>query len=220
MTHRFTAIVRRRGILLSVLVPLLLAGCAVEPITGRRTFALLSEGEANTMGAQAYQQLMGEAKLGGTAAENALVLGVGRRIAKVTDTRLASEGREVYQWEFKVIDDPQTANAFALPGGKVAVYTGILPITKDENGLAVVLAHEIAHAYAQHGKKRMSEQVLSKVSLETVQTALGGDQASETRWASSFPSRVGTSPRPTISVSSSWRRRATIRAGRWTSGSA
>ena len=156
-----------------------LPACILEPITGRRQLALLSENEANQMGAQAYQQMMGEAKMSTNTAQNAQVERVGRRIAAVTDQRLAAEGREKYQWEFRVIDEPQTVNAFALPGGKVAVYTGILPITQTDAGLAVVMGHEVGHAYAQHGRKRVSEQVLSQFSLGVVQSALGGETASE-----------------------------------------
>lgn len=154
-------------------------GCMTEPMTGRRSLALLSEGEANAMGAQAYTQMLGEARLSTNAAEVAMVERVGRRIAEVTDARLRKEGREPYQWEFKVIDDPQTVNAFALPGGKVAVYTGILPVAKTDDGLAVVMGHEVAHAYAQHGRKRVSESVLAQFGFSAVDIFLGGDEKSE-----------------------------------------
>jgi predicted Zn-dependent protease len=148
-------------------------------MTGRRTLALLGEGEANAMGAQAYTEMMAQAKLSTNASQIALVDRVGKRIAAVTDAHMREEGRPLYEWEFKVIDDPKTANAFALPGGKVAVYTGILPITQDDVGLAVVLGHEIAHAYAQHGRKRVSEQIVSQFGFSAVDAFLGGDQASE-----------------------------------------
>ena len=156
-----------------------LTGCLTEPITGRMQLALISEAEANTMGAQSYTQLLSQAKVGGTTTQNSTVERVGNRIARVTDARLAQEGREPYQWEFKVIADDKTANAFALPGGKVAVYTGILPITQDEPGLAVVMGHEVAHAYCQHGRTRVSQQVVGQYGLEAVQLALGGDKMSD-----------------------------------------
>jgi metalloendopeptidase OMA1, mitochondrial len=78
---------------------------------------------------------------------------VGQRIA-------AAAKKPDFKWEFTVIDEPKTINAFCLPGGKVAVYTGLLPVTKDDNGLAVVMSHEVAHALARHGQERMSEQML------------------------------------------------------------
>jgi predicted Zn-dependent protease len=148
-------------------------------MTGRSQFALISEGEATQMGVQAYQGILAEAKLSTDTRTVAMVERVGRRIAQVTDRRMTEAGREPFQWEFKVIDDPKMANAFALPGGKVAVYTGILPITQDENGLAVVMGHEVAHAYAQHGRKRVSENVVAQLGFGVAEAFLGGDQTSE-----------------------------------------
>jgi predicted Zn-dependent protease len=81
-------------------------------------------------------------------------------------------GHPEYQWEYRLIQDDKQANAFALPGGKVAVYTGILPITRDENGLAAVLGHEIGHVIARHGGERVSQQTLVNVGLETTMAAL------------------------------------------------
>src|ERR1044072_1224374 len=95
--------------------------------------------------------MTGRAPLPPAGQSNALVQLVGSRIAAVTDLK--------YQWEFKLIADDKQANAFALPGGKVAVYTGILPITRDESGLAVVLGHEIGHVLAHHGGERLSQQM-------------------------------------------------------------
>ena len=101
------------------------------------------------MGLDAYQGILSKSKVSSDPRLNEQVTRVGQRIADAT-------GRTDYQWEFKVIDDPQ-ANAFCLPGGKVAVYTGILPITRDDAGLAAVLGHEVAHAIARHGGERMSQ---------------------------------------------------------------
>lgn len=170
--------VKRYAIALAVCL-VALVSCITEPMTGRSQFALISEGEATQMGVQAYDQILSEAKLATDSRTVAMVERVGRRIARVTDRRMAEEGRELFQWEFKVIDDPKTANAFALPGGKVAVYTGILPITQDEDGLAVVMGHEVAHAYAQHGRKRVSENVISQLGLGVAEAFLGGDGTSE-----------------------------------------
>jgi predicted Zn-dependent protease len=116
------------------------------------------------MGLQSYQEVLRKAKLSTDPALNEKVGRVGTRIAEAT-------GRKDLRWEFKVIEDQQ-ANAFALPGGKVAVYTGILPITRDDAGLAAVLGHEVAHAIARHGAERLSQDLLVQVGLAGTMTAL------------------------------------------------
>ncbi len=116
------------------------------------------------MGLQSYQEVLKKSKISTDPAMNDLVRRVGTRIAAAT-------GRSNYQWDFKVIEEQQ-ANAFCLPGGKVAVYTGILPITKDEAGLAVVLGHEVSHAIARHGAERVSQNLLVEVGLAGTMAAL------------------------------------------------
>ena len=141
-----------------------LIACATVPITGRSQLLLLSESAEVQMGLDAYRQVLRKAKLSTDAAATEQVQRVGRRIAEAT-------GRTDYQWEFTLIEDKQ-ANAFCLPGGKVAVYTGILPVTRDEAGLAAVLGHEVAHAIARHGGERVSEGLLVQVGLAATQVAL------------------------------------------------
>jgi predicted Zn-dependent protease len=140
------------------------AACQTVPITGRSQLLLLSEADEVRMGIQSYQEVLRKAKLSTDPALNEKVGRVGTRIAEAT-------GRKDLQWEFKVIEDQQ-ANAFALPGGKVAVYTGILPITRDDAGLAAVLGHEVAHAIARHGAERLSQDMLVQVGLAATMTAL------------------------------------------------
>src|SRR4029077_1438840 len=126
-------------------------GCASVPYTNRHQLILISPGEEDQMGLQAFTDVRTKSKISHDPAANALVRRVGVRIAKAAD-------RPDFHWEFVVIDDPKTVNAFCLPGGRVAVYSGILPITEDENGLAVVLSHEVSHALARHGAERISDQ--------------------------------------------------------------
>ena len=172
-----------RSLCLVALSVLSLSGCITEPITGRKKLHVIGEETANSMGAQAYQQMLTEAKVSGNPQQNGMLLRVGRRISMVTDNRMAAEGRQLYQWEFKVIDDPNTVNAFALPGGKVAFYSGIFPIAQSEAGIAVVMGHEVGHAYAQHGAARMSEEVVAKFGFSAIDLWLGGDRASESsKW--------------------------------------
>jgi len=149
---------------LAGLVFVSVAACQTVPITGRSQLLLLSEADEVRMGLQSYQEVLRKAKLSTDPALNEKVGRVGTRIAEAT-------GRKDLQWEFKVIEGQQ-ANAFALPGGKVAVYTGILPITRDDAGLAAVLGHEVAHAIARHGAERLSQDMLVQVGLAATMTAL------------------------------------------------
>ncbi|MCH2126621.1 MAG: M48 family metallopeptidase [Pirellulaceae bacterium] len=123
-------------------------GCRSAPITGRKQVLLVEEREEMGLGLASYQQILQEEPLSQNQQFVEIVNRVGQRIATVAE-------RPDYQWEFRVIASGQ-ANAFALPGGKVAVYEGILPICESEAGLAVVMAHEIAHVLARHGGERMS----------------------------------------------------------------
>jgi predicted Zn-dependent protease len=170
----------RTALVLLLLVALAAPGCETNPITGRSTLNFIGEAEANQMGLEAFQQMLAEAKVSTNSQQNAIVERVGRRIAAVTDAHMTEEGREPFQWEFKVIDDPETVNAFCLPGGKVAFYTGILPICKDETGIAVVMGHEVGHAYAKHGAARMSTQFVGQLALEGAAVALASKKSSET----------------------------------------
>jgi len=142
-----------------------LNGCATAPITGRSQLLLVPESDEIALGLKSYQEVLAKAKISRDQQVNAQVKRVGTRIASVAD-------REDYSWEFTVIDDPKTANAFALPGGKLAVFTGILPYTKDDNGLAFVLAHEVGHAIARHGGERMSEQLLIQLGQHGLNLAI------------------------------------------------
>src|SRR6266581_1167142 len=141
------------------------AACETVPYTGRSQLQLISPQQESEMGVQAFQQIVGKAKLSNDAASSEMVTRVGKRIAAVT-------GHPEYLWEYRLLQDDKQVNAFALPGGKVAVYTGILPVTKDENGLAAVLGHEIGHVVARHGGERVSQQLLVNVGVESTMAAL------------------------------------------------
>jgi len=116
------------------------------------------------MSLREYSKVIRESKLSRDPGQVEMVRRVGRRIATAAEEFLRDAGsgdqRRNYDWEFNVIDNDEVINAWCMPGGKVAVYTGILPISRDEAGLAVVMGHEIAHALANHGNERMSESLL------------------------------------------------------------
>jgi predicted Zn-dependent protease len=154
--------------LLMLTIPLgLILACQTVPLTGRSQLILMSEQEELSLGVQAYQQVLKEAKLSQDPKVNEMVKRVGIKLAQVSE-------RADYEWEFNAVEDDKMVNAFALPGGKVAVYTGLLPITRDETGLAVVLAHEIGHAIARHGAERISTQKLAQLGEIGLIVALGG----------------------------------------------
>ncbi len=126
------------------------SGCRTTPITGRRQLLVVPESQEISMGLSSYRETLASERASTNAQWAAMVERVGNRIAQVAD-------RPDYQWEFNLIDSAEM-NAFALPGGKVAIYEGILPICQTEGGLAVVMSHEIAHALARHGGERISQQ--------------------------------------------------------------
>lgn len=138
------------------LVPMLLVvSCATVPGTGRKQLRLLPESQEMALGVQAFQEVKQQMKVSTDPQANEMVRRVGERIARAAN-------RPDYKWEFAVIDDP-AANAFCLPGGKIAVFTGILPVTQNEDALAVVMGHEVAHALAHHGNERISQGLLAEI---------------------------------------------------------
>src|SRR5213593_2358651 len=161
----------RGGAVLATLV--VLAGCTTAPYTHRSQLMLVPPERETKLGAQAYQQVLAKSRVDSRRVVVAPVEAVGRRLAAVAN-------QPNYQWRFTVIDDPKQQNAFALPGGKVAVYTGIFPIAVDTNGLAVVLGHEIAHAIARHGAERMSQTLAAQAGQSVLGALLGGGPGTET----------------------------------------
>ncbi len=135
------------GLLVCLALPF--AGCTTVPETGRTQFNVMSAEQEMELGFSSFEQLKSDTPISRDPDINAMVQRVGQRIAAVANLPGAN-------WEFVVFDSPE-ANAFCLPGGKVGVFTGILPITKDEAGLATVIGHEVAHAVARHGGERMSQ---------------------------------------------------------------
>jgi len=150
----------------------LLATCATAPYTGRSQFLLLSHAEEGQLGLQAWNEVITASRPSSNRRMSNMVSRVGRRIAAVAK-------HDEYQWEFTVIADPQV-NAFALPGGKVAFYEGILSVCENEAGVAVVMGHEVGHAIARHGNERISQAMLTQLGTEVASSVLGGDDP-ETR---------------------------------------
>lgn len=155
----------RNRILVSAIIIALMA-CSTVPVTGRKQLSLVPESTINAMSAQQYQEFISGNKLSNNVAQKQMVQRVGKRIQGAVEDYFAqrkkSNNLKNYQWEFNLIED-STVNAWCMPGGKVVVYTGIMPLVKDDNGLAVVLGHEIAHAVAHHGDERMSQGLIAQL---------------------------------------------------------
>lgn len=133
-----------------------LTGCVRAPGTARDQLIFISEEREMEMGVQAFRGVLRGTRLNENPEINEMVHRVGQRIAEAAR-------KPEYQWEFAVIQDDRTINAFALPGGKVAVFTGILRLTRDDDGLATVMGHEVAHALQRHGAERMSRGILEQI---------------------------------------------------------
>jgi metalloendopeptidase OMA1, mitochondrial len=131
-----------------------LAACYTVPETGRQALSLVSPGEEMRLGVSAFEEIKRKEKISTDSSKTALVKRVGSRIARVADKDVPNA-----QWEFVLFDNDEP-NAFALPGGKVGIHTGILNITQNEAGLAAVMGHEVAHVSARHAGERLSEQLV------------------------------------------------------------
>ena len=161
--------------LLISIISVLFYSCSTVPITGRSQLDLIPDNEMLSMSFQQYDQFLKDNKESTNQQQTALVKKVGERVAKAveqyfTQNKLTQQ-LQGYKWEFHLIDSKE-ANAWCMPGGKVVVYTGILPITKTEAGLAVVLGHEIAHAVAKHGNERMSQAMVAQLGGVALSQAL------------------------------------------------
>lgn len=163
-----------------MLILLVLTACTTVPITGRSQLNIIPGSSMLAMSAQEYGTFLKENKISANKEQTATVKRVGVQIQKAVERYFADIGLEShladYKWEFNLVEDPQV-NAWCMPGGKVVVYTGILPITKDDAGLSVVLSHEIAHAIAEHGNERMSQGLISQMGGMALSTALSTKSA-------------------------------------------
>jgi len=145
-----------KSLFLSLSVLMAFTGCQTVPQTGRSALHLVPADQLTAMASSQFEQLKQETPISTDARYNEMVQSAGKRIAKVAAPDMPNA-----DWEFVVFDDDEQVNAFAMPGGKVAVYTGLFKVAKDENDLAIVMGHEVAHVAAHHGNERMSQQLLT-----------------------------------------------------------
>lgn len=179
---------------LTLLALSLLSSCATVPITGRRQLSIVPASEMLSMSYQQYGEFLKSNKLSTDRAQIALVKRVGERVQGAVEKYFAqnnmSDRLKDYRWDFNLVESKE-ANAWCMPGGKVVVYTGILPATKSEEGLAVVLGHEIAHAIAEHGSERMSQGLIAQMGGMALDQALTTSPAQTKQlWMSAYGAGV------------------------------
>ena len=154
---------------------ILIGNCTTVPITGRRQLDLVPASQVITLSFDGYKQVLKDNKLSTNMEQTKIVKNVGLRIQHAVETYMAQhnlkDNLNGFQWEFNLLESP-TVNAFCMPGGKVAFYTGIMPICKDEIGVAVVMGHEVAHAIANHGGERMSQGLIQQMGGVAIAVAL------------------------------------------------
>ncbi|MBU2489646.1 MAG: M48 family metallopeptidase [Proteobacteria bacterium] len=166
-----------------LLLVLILAACTQVPVTGRSQLNFIPNSQIMSMSSQQYQEFLQENKVVKGTAEARMVQSVGARVAGAVEAYFRQEALSDrisdYKWEFNLVADDQI-NAFAMPGGKVVVYEGLLPVSKTEAGLAAVIGHEVAHAVAEHGSERMSQLLLTQLGGMALSVALS-DKPQETQ---------------------------------------
>jgi predicted Zn-dependent protease len=176
MHGKFSAALRSRVILFCALVLICLSACAEVPITHRQSLHLVPDSELLSLSYQEYNQVLHQSQVSTDPQKVQRVRRVGNRIAQSAEAFLREAGQGAslknYNWQFNLIEDEKIANAWVMPGGRAAVYSGILRYTVDDTGLAVVLGHEVGHAIAGHGNERMSQGLLAQLGGVALAVAL------------------------------------------------
>lgn len=175
-----------------VVVLMVLVSCATNPFTGKKTIALVSNSQLFPTSFAQYNTVKAESKVITGTADSKMIDRVGQRIAVAAERWLTANGHASYlndyKWEYSLIESDQV-NAWCMPGGKIAFYTGILPIAQNETGVAAIMGHEVAHALANHGQQRMSTGLLQQVGAAGVAIGTGmsgADQQQQQMWMQAY----------------------------------
>lgn len=173
----------------SFLLLLFIFGCGQNPFTGKSTLALVPNSQILPMSFEQYNKVLEENEIVKEGEQAQMIERVGYKLANASERWLAKKGypnyTDNYKWEFSLIKDDQV-NAWAMPGGKVAFYTGIMPIAKNEAGVAAIMGHEIAHALANHGQQRMSAGQIQQAVGAVGMIALGDDEESQQLFSTAY----------------------------------
>jgi predicted Zn-dependent protease len=180
----------KHAMMVLISVAMLAAACATVPVTGRQQLSIVSNSTLIPMSLKEYDKFLNENKLSGNQKDTQRVKGVGLRIQKAVEQYFSERGMsqqlQGYQWEFNLVEGKEV-NAWCMPGGKVVVYTGLLPVAQDEEGLAVVMGHEIAHAVANHGAERMSQGLMAQMGGIALAVAVSDKpQQTQQLWMTAF----------------------------------
>ncbi|MCL2792158.1 MAG: M48 family metallopeptidase [Spirochaetaceae bacterium] len=167
-SRKIGAILSIKKLYIIFIVAFILLGCGTNPLTGQRTMAFIPNSQLFAMSAEAHRDFINENTVVTGTPEAEMLSRVGWRLVEATQKWMAAQGRPNdiadFPWSFTLIQD-NTINAWVMPGGKIVFYTGILPLTQNEDGIAVVMGHEIAHAVLNHGQQRMSASLLQQFGL-------------------------------------------------------
>lgn len=180
----------RKQLIAVAIFALFIASCSSVPVTGRRQLNIIPQSQMLSTSFQEYTDFLKTNQLTTNQEQSAMVKRVGERIQHAVERYMAEKNLssqiQDYKWEFNTVESKEV-NAWCMPGGKVVVYTGILPVTGDETGLAVVMGHEIAHAIAQHGGERMSQGLIAQFGGMALETALQNKtEATKNLWMSVY----------------------------------
>lgn len=171
----------RLALVVLSLATLFVTGCATVPISGRQQLSLVSDSQMRQMSDQEYERVISEAQLTDNQAWARQVQQVGQNIAAATERFVEERNLDItFNWEFAVIKDDDMVNAWCMPGGKIAFYTGIMPLFHGDDDVAVVMGHEVAHALARHSNERMSQQMVAGLGATALNVALA-EKPAETR---------------------------------------
>jgi predicted Zn-dependent protease len=179
--HEQIVLIMKKGLFFGVSLLILIAiACATNPVTGKKTLALVPNSEIFASSFNQYGEFLKTNKVITGTADAKRVETVGMKIRAAAEKLLKSRGTqgelEGYAWEYKLVDSKEV-NAWCMPGGKIVFYSGILPICKDDAGIATVMGHEVAHALANHGQQRMSAGLAQQLGAGVAQVAVGGKSA-------------------------------------------
>ncbi len=173
---KFSKLVFNKSFIALVLIGLMMYSCSTVPITGRKRINFVSDAQILPTSFAQYTGFLAQHKLSNDVAKSNKIKEVGARISKAVDRYMRANGMvneaNNYRWEFNLVED-KTVNAWCMPGGKVVFYTGILPIAANDDGIAAIMGHEIAHAFAKHGQERMSTGTIAQLGGMATQIATG-----------------------------------------------
>ncbi|MGY6647458.1 M48 family metallopeptidase [Wenyingzhuangia sp. IMCC45574] len=175
-----------RKVIAYISIVAFVVACSTVPITGRKRLNFVSDSQILPTSFAQYDAFLKENKISKNGAKTAQIKRVGGRISKAVEKFMRANGMsaeaDAYRWEFNLVEDKQL-NAWCMPGGKVVFYTGILPVAKNENGIAAIMGHEIAHAFAKHGQERMSSAQIQQYGSAAIAIGTAGkDEKSKQLW--------------------------------------